>query len=248
MIFVNESLRKKLIDSGISFLWNGDFTLPDDCVFESPCSIKWMAIENSIRLGAFSYGVSGFYFAAHIGRYTSIGEQVQIGRGNHPTSWFSSSPIFYEDFSDIYNYVDKEKIDTVDLSLVGKDAFIHSSEPSSVQPVEIGNDVWIGHGAFIRPGTKINDGAIVAAHAVVTKDVPPYAIVAGNPARIVKYRFDQETIQRLLNASWWKYKIDSLVGIPIDDIEKSLDIIETRIANGTVELFEPKIVNLKDII
>lgn len=248
MIFVNETLRKKLIDSGVSFLWGGDFTLPDDCVFESPCSIKWMAIENSIRLGAFSYGVSGFYFAARIGRYTSIGEQAQIGRGNHPTSWFSSSPIFYEDFSDIYNYVNKEKIEGVDLSLIGKDSFFHNSAPSTVQPVEIGNDVWIGHGAFIRPGIRIGDGAIVAAHAVVTKDVPPYSIVAGNPARIVKERFSQEIIQRLISANWWSYKLDSLVGLPIDNIEKSLDIIEARIANGTAEIFSPKVITLSEII
>ncbi len=67
----------------------------------------------------------------------------------------------------------------------------------------IGNDVWIGSGALILSGASIGDGAVVAAHSVVTKPVPPYAIVAGNPARVVKYRFDEATIQELLALKWW---------------------------------------------
>ena len=68
----------------------------------------------------------------------------------------------------------------------------------------IGNDVWIGSGAMILSGVTIGDGAVVAARAVVTKDVPPYAIVAGNPARLVRYRFDEATIAALLEAAWWE--------------------------------------------
>ena len=69
--------------------------------------------------------------------------------------------------------------------------------------VIIENDVWIGHGATIMNGVTIHSGAVVSAMAVVTKDVPPYSIVAGNPAKIVKYRFDPETIDKLLNIDWW---------------------------------------------
>jgi len=71
--------------------------------------------------------------------------------------------------------------------------------------VVIGNDVWIGTEAFILSGVKIGDGAVIAARTVVTKDVPPYAIVAGNPARIVKMRFDDETVARLLAIQWWTW-------------------------------------------
>lgn len=248
MVFVNEKFRKKLIDSGVSLLWGHDFNLPLDCVFETPCSIKWMVIENSLRLGAFSYGVSGFYFAAEIGRFTSIGEQVQIGRGNHPTSWLSTSPIFYEDFSDIFNYVNKDVISGVDLHAISTSSFAFDAPPSRVNPVKIGNDVWIGHGAFIRLGISIGDGAVIGAHTVVTKDVPPYAVVAGNPGRVVKYRFPAEIIERLLRVRWWEYAIDSLIGIPIDKVADSLDIIESRIANGLTEIYVPKIVRIEDLI
>ena len=74
--------------------------------------------------------------------------------------------------------------------------------------VEIGNDVWIGEGAFLVGGITIEDGAVILAHAVVTKDVPPYAIVGGVPARIIKYRYDEETIAFLLRVKWWNNSID----------------------------------------
>src|SRR5690606_15668295 len=71
----------------------------------------------------------------------------------------------------------------------------------------VGSDVWIGMEAVILPGTGIGHGAIVAAKAVVARDVPPYAIVAGNPARVVKMRFDDGTIERLLKAAWWDWPV-----------------------------------------
>jgi virginiamycin A acetyltransferase len=81
----------------------------------------------------------------------------------------------------------------------------------------IGNDVWVGMEAIIMPGVAIGDGAVVAARAVVTRDVPPYAIAAGNPARVVKLRFDKMTVQRLLAIAWWDW--------PVDKITRNLDAI-----------------------
>ena len=74
----------------------------------------------------------------------------------------------------------------------------------------LGNDVWIGMEAVILPGVTIGDGAIAAAKSVVTHDVPPYAIVAGNPAKVVKRRFDQRTIDRLLKVAWWDWPVDKI--------------------------------------
>jgi virginiamycin A acetyltransferase len=88
----------------------------------------------------------------------------------------------------------------------------------------VGNDVWFGTEAMVLPGVTIGDGAIVAARAVVSRDVPPYAIVAGNPARVVKMRFDEATVSRLLAVGWWHWPIDRIMrnvcAIAGADIEK----------------------------
>lgn len=247
MIKIDTKLRQNLLQSGVSCLWTNDFILPDDCCFEAPCSIKWMSIEHSLKLGAFSYAVSGYFFACDIGRFTSIGEQVQIGRGNHPATWFSSSPVFYEQMEDVFNGVDLQNIRGFNASRLKSEPFQRSSAPSSVSRVSIGNDVWIGHAAFVKPGVKIGDGAIVGANAVVTKDVPAYAIVAGNPARIIRFRFEQETIEQLISLQWWNYTLDSLSGIKVDAVATSIDLIAARIANGQATPFLPSVVNLKEL-
>ena len=90
---VKDALRQRGVEC---FLAPGYVNISTDAVFEPPCSIKWMAIENRFRLGAFSYAVSGYFSNVSIGRYTSIGEAVQIGRANHALSWVSTSPFFYE--------------------------------------------------------------------------------------------------------------------------------------------------------
>ena len=96
----------------------------------------------------------------------------------------------------------------------------------------IGNDVWLGRNSIVMPGVKIGDGAIVAAHSVVTNDVEPYSIVGGNPARFIKKRFDNELIELLLKVKWWDYDAESLVEIlpllydsNLDKVKKELEKI-----------------------
>lgn len=91
----------------------------------------------------------------------------------------------------------------------------------------IGNDVWFGYDSLVMGGVTIGDGSIIATRAVVTKDVPPYSIVAGNPAKVVKKRFDEQTTERLLRLSWWDWDIEKinhhlnlLCHLDIDQIEK----------------------------
>ncbi|MDG4895551.1 CatB-related O-acetyltransferase [Mesorhizobium sp. WSM4976] len=76
--------------------------------------------------------------------------------------------------------------------------------------IRVGNDVWIGRNAAILPGVTISDGAVIGAHAVVTKDIPPYAVVAGNPARVVRYRFDEGTISKLMTIRWWDWDVETV--------------------------------------
>lgn len=189
----------------------GRGSLPEDVRLEPPCSLKWMGVDHSLRMGAFSYAVSGFYFACEIGRYCSFGENVQIGRHPHPLHWASTSPYFYQDFSVI---LDQPLPPDVDPSY--RSTFKATTPPTQLKKTIIENDVWIGHGAFILPGVRIGTGAAVAAQAVVTKDVAPYAVVGGSPARVLRFRFNDVEIAALLDSRWWEFAPWQLAGAPVD--------------------------------
>jgi len=146
---------------------------------------------------------------ADIGRYVSIANAAVIGGGRHPMEWVGMSPVFYEGRDSV-----KAKFST------------HSRPPA--RRVVVGHDVWIGHSAIVLPGVTIGNGAVVGAGAVVTKDVPPYAIVAGNPARLVRYRFSDELIARLSATQWWSLDDEALrrFGPYMNDVEKFLEVAE----------------------
>jgi len=122
---------------------------------------------------------------ATIGKFCSVASGVRIGLGRHPLKWASTHPAFYS------------KTQPIAVTFASKDAF----EP--FQETVIGNDVWIGCNALIKDGVKIGTGAVIAAGAVVVKDVEPYAVVGGVPAQTIKYRFDKTLVQKLLASEWW---------------------------------------------
>ena len=210
-ITLTEEKIKLLKSSGITTLLSAGAKIPKNSIFEPPCSIKWMGIHKSIKMGAFSYGVKGFFFNTEIGRYCSMGEDIQIGRHSHPMHWVSTSPFFYQNYKTI---IEQELPDSI---LLDPSDFEKSSLPVELKKTKIGNDVWIGHGAFILPGIEIGDGAVIAAHAVVTKNVEPYSVVAGSPAKIIKYRFEEKIISELMLSKWWEFAPWDLKGLVVDD-------------------------------
>ena len=211
-------------------------TLPANTRLEAPCSLKWTVYEHSIHLGAFSYQVSGYCFAARIGRYCSFGENVQIGRQDHPMSWVSTSPAFYINskiFSVGEEFNGAKEYETFN--------FPNSKPATKVQVTKIGNDVWIGHGAMIKAGVTIGDGAVIAAHSVVVRDVPPYGVVAGNPAVLKKSRLAPQLISPMVRCRWWRFAPWQLQHL---DPARPLNFIQGVMSLKDEAPFEPSVIDL----
>ena len=149
-------------------------------------------IMNSV-IGSFSYVSYNCHINnTKIGNYCSIAKGVNIGLGHHPTNLISTSPVFYSPNNPLGTKIIKEK------------------KYCDLKRTTIGNDVWIGLNAIILDGINIGDGAIIAANAVVVKDVLPYSIVGGVPAKHIKSRFKDEFILILNEIKWWNYSLTEL--------------------------------------
>ena len=161
-----------------------------------------------------SYSFTGYYcdvYCANIGKFVSIANNVKIGGVNHPMHWVSMSPVFYHGRDSI-----SKKFSSFPL-------------PSHKRN-EIGNDVWIGNSAIIVSGVNVGNGAVIGAGAIVTKDVPDYAIVVGSPARVIRYRFSDEIIDRLLQIKWWDLSETEILGLSkhIRSPEEFIKFIEAK--------------------
>ncbi|MEQ1941663.1 CatB-related O-acetyltransferase [Mesorhizobium sp. VNQ89] len=180
--------------------------------------LKPLVTAENIEVGDFTYyddpdGPDKFQEKCVLHHYPVIGDRLVIGKfcaiaegarfimngANHALSGFSTYPF------NIFGHGWEEGFDTATWQREVRGDTV------------IGNDVWIGMEAVVLPGVKVDDGAIVAAKSVVSHDVPPYAVVAGNPAKVAKMRFDDATIARLLRVAWWDW--------PVDKISRNLNAI-----------------------
>lgn len=161
-------------------------------------------VSHSLSVGAHTYIRSGgvLEVVSSIGRYCSIGVDVLIGqeKATHPADWVSPHPFQFTDTT-------------------------HRYDPE-LKPATISHDVWIGRGAMVLEGVNVGTGAIIATRALVTRDVPPYVIVAGVPAKVIRYRHSSELIERLLASQWWELDCEWLKGLPLDCPQAFLDQLE----------------------
>lgn len=165
--------------------------------FESHCQLH-PHVQFHGHLGYGSYVGPYSKVSAQIGRFTSIASYVCTVAGRHAyqAPFATTCPMFFS-----LNPNHSQSGSTFATEQMFEE--LKFAVPEKQLDVEIGNDVWIGERAMIIGGVHIADGAVVLAGAVVTKDVPPYAIVGGVPAKIIRYRYDEETINFLLNIQWW---------------------------------------------
>lgn len=167
-------------------------------------------LNNKVTIGKYSFVNEGttVFRGATIGRYCSIGKNCQISTFDHPIKWLSSSPVFYNLGMHFPGYAEEVKKQ------------IRPVRPSGAT---IGHDVWVGSNVIIPNGINIGTGAVLAGGAFISKDVPPYAIVGGVPAKIIKYRFTDEQIEALLTSKWWELPLSVTSLFDFDDIEKVIE-------------------------
>lgn len=215
---LQENVKRMNIIRTLSFIWSKLFLKLHGTSVRGSQIHKTACIDigcNVIhcKMNRYSY-LARNVWAIHvnIGSFCSIGDGAYLGGAEHPMNWVSTSPAF----ENVRNSFPKKRFAKLELP--------------PYKTTSIGNDVWIGHNAVIIQGVSIGDGAVIGSNAVVTKDVPPYAVVGGVPAKIIKFRFDKETILFLQKVKWWNMPDTKLkdLGKCFNNIDKFKQVLSNK--------------------
>lgn len=250
IITVNSFVREYLQEHKVQGTWeNGAICIyKDGDILHIPDDGGYMEEYSSINgnilcpIGNTSYSISSLRLDVKIARYCSIAAGLDFIKSKHPLDLISTSAFTYDNIFYICKDANTDLCNG-EFQAHNYNLFIPPSKPTIIE-----NDVYICTNALLKPGIKLHTGCVVAERAVVTKDVPPYAIVGGMPAKIIKYRFDEKTIKRLLKLEWWKYHFTDFKNIDLfSDINYYLDELEKRIQNKQIKPFNPKKMFFKEL-
>lgn len=191
-------------ESIFSFAPNASIQYEEDCFIHHSARVI-----GNLQIGAYTYiGYNCLIGSSKIGRFCSIAPNVTIGLGEHPIDKFSTHPIFYG-------------------SSLGFNVPKGIGSSRKILPIpEIEDDVWIGTNSVIRRGVKIGKGAIVGAGAVVTRDIPPYQVWGGVPAKFIKSRFSDDLVEQLIGLDWTTLKLEIFCGVDPNDINRFIEIVK----------------------
>lgn len=190
-------------------------TLQPHAALEHPVHLSPQSeVHNGAVIGRCSFlnVRSIVYSDVLIGRYCSIGRNCELGVSAHPIDFISSHSFQYN--ASLFPGWEPYR------------NLVRSVEFSGDGPTAIGNDVWIGAQSIVLAGVRIGDGAIVAANSVVTRDVEPYAIVGGSPAKLLRMRFSDEVIVELVKLKWWELALEQLSGVPFHDVKEAIVMLK----------------------
>lgn len=191
---------------------------------------RFLVRGGDTRVGAFTdLGDNVESQGVEIGRYCEFGPGAILGATGHPITWLGVSPFQYK-ASTFGWHPSADAVEVIDPEAGGRPSFRGG-------PTRIGNDVWVGAGAVVLRGVTIGDGAVVAANAVVTRDVAPYAIVGGVPAREIRLKVAEHHRDELLDLRWWQFAPNDLSGIAFDDVPRAIEQLRERM--GDLEPYAP---------
>lgn len=207
--------------------------------YERPAYVFGHRIKDCY-IGAFTYlnaaGASSAY-RCRIGRYAQIAESSILGPPEHPQYWFTNHPFAYTRphfMPNMYALPDFARLAPPELD---GESYVDTVPSETI----IGHEAYVGVGSFVKRGVTIGDGAVIGARSVVTRDVPPYALAVGAPARVVKIRFAEKLVERFLRLQWWRYDLAPFKSrVDYSQVEATLDFYEQKLSDGELLPLRPE--------